>query len=88
MELALVFECGVPYFVSRGHISVILAERIVEFVEDSGAAETERYAALEIARRLSRCFPTHHAQSSVVNIYRVCFGLTGDLSRWFRANAS
>jgi hypothetical protein len=41
----------------QGHISVVLANRILEVLEDSGATEPEKYAALEVARAVVPVLP-------------------------------
>ncbi len=39
------------------HISVLLAEKITEFMREAGASETQMFAALEIARALVPVLP-------------------------------
>lgn len=39
------------------HISILLAEKILGMLEESGASEAERHVALEIARAIVPVFP-------------------------------
>jgi hypothetical protein len=39
------------------HISLVLAERILDLMEESGASETEKHAALGAARALIPVLP-------------------------------
>ena len=39
------------------HISLVLADRILDILEESGASETEKYAALEAARAIVPVLP-------------------------------
>ena len=47
------------------YLSLILAERIIEVFEESGASEPEKYAALDVARALVPVLP--NASCSVEN---------------------
>jgi hypothetical protein len=39
------------------HISMVLGERILALLEESGASETERHAALDVARAIVPVLP-------------------------------
>jgi hypothetical protein len=39
------------------HISLLLADRILEVLQDSGASEAEKYSALEVVRAIVSVLP-------------------------------
>lgn len=43
--------------IGQRHISLLLADRIIELLQDSGASEAQQYSALDVARAIIPVLP-------------------------------
>jgi hypothetical protein len=49
------------------HISLVLADRILELLQESGASEAERYCALDVVRAIVPVLPNASCSVDIID---------------------